>query len=154
MNIRNFLKKGKNRIIIVLPLQKIKIIAAVIVLIGLFALIQAVAFDMDLDCEKATHICTVSKKNVIEPTPIIIRRFDTARIYDMSVAQRITDNNKKIYDILINYGADFGSAYMDYGFTSQIKTNTLRVRLANYIETNATELHFSKRCYLNEYFCF
>jgi len=149
-------KKKKKRTVVVLSLEKIKMAAMVLVLIGIYALVHAIGFDMYLDCDKQTKMCTISKKSTFEPTAIKLGRFDTSRIYEIKVDSRKLESGKLIYDILVDYGTKTGgeAVFIDYAFESQIKANTLMMRLTNYLETNAPELHFKKRCYFSEYFCF
>ncbi len=150
----NFFKKKKKRVVIVLSLRKLKIAAALLVLLIAYGLIQAAGFDMYLDCEKKTYSCTISKKSAFDHDSIDISRFDTEQIYEVSVAPRKLENKKVIYDILLNFGVDKGEAFIDYGFTNPIKANTVLVKFAKYLETGAPELSVSKHCYFNEYFCF
>lgn len=152
---KNFLKKSRNRIRIILPLERIKIMAVVLVIICVCAIIQISGFDMNLDCDRASHTCTISRKNMFDPTLITISRFDSSRILNIAVAsRRLQNNNKIIYDILLNYGTDHGSMFIDYGFYNQIKANTVRVKLTKYIDSGAPTVNISKRCYFDEYFCF
>ena len=154
--LKNFFKKSKNRIRVILPLEKIKIIAVVLVLLCVYAVVQISSFDMNLDCERTSHTCTISRKNFIDPTIINVSRFDSARIYSVAVATRRLPNNKIIYDLLVDYGTKNGgeAVFIDYGFYNQIKANTVRVKFEKYMQTGAPPLNISKHCYFDEYFCF
>ena len=111
---------------------------------------------MNLDCERTSHTCTISRKNFIDPTIINVSRFDSARIYSVAVATRRLPNNKIIYDLLVDYGTKNGgeAVFIDYGFYNQIKANTVRVKFEKYMQTGAPTLNISKHCYFDEYFCF
>lgn len=154
--LKNFFKKSKNRIRIILPIEKLKLLAVILVLVCIYAVVQISSFDINLDCDRARHICTISRKNAMDPTVIDISRFDSERIYSVAVATRRLPNNKIIYDILVDYGTKNGgeAVFIDYGFYSQIKANTARVKFEKYLQTGAPTLNISKHCYFNEYFCF
>lgn len=153
-NKKDYFKKTRNLIRRFLPIERIKIMIALLVLVCIYAVIQVSGFDMDIDCDKSTHSCTISKISSNDPTPIVISRFDTVKIYDIAVNKRKLANNKVIYDILLNYGADNGQVFIDYGFTNPINANTVMVQFGKYLETGMSTIKIRKHCYFNEYFCF
>ncbi len=152
--IKDFFTKSRNRIRIIIPVEKLKILAVILIIICVGCLIHISSYDMILSCDKATNTCTISKKNMFDSTSIDISRFDTVKIYNVAVDKRKLENKKVIYDILLNYGPDNGMAFIDYGFTNPINANTVMVKFAKYLETNQKTLNISKHCYFNNYFCF
>ncbi len=153
-NKKDYFKKARNIIRRFLPIERIKILIAVLVVICIYAVVHISGFDMDMECERSTQICTISKISPNDPTPINISRFDTTKIYDIAVSKRKLKNNKVIYDILLNYGADNGQAFIDYGFTNPINANNVMMQFGKYLETGMSSIKIRKHCYFNEYFCF
>lgn len=126
-------------------------IIALLLIIGLF---HISGFDMDIDCDKTKNLCTISKKSTLEPNPIALRRFDIGGIVQANVATRDADDGKMIYDILLDYGPYRGKVFIDYGFNTKIKANTVAMKLSKFINTPEKTLNISKHCYFNNYFCF
>lgn len=153
-NKKDHFKKVRNIIRRILPIETIKLLIFVLIAVSIYAVIHVSGFDMDMDCDRNTHTCTISKTSPNDSTPIIISRFDTTRIYDIAVDKRKLKDGKVIYDILLNYGADNGQAFIDYGFTNPINANTVMVQFGKYLESGMNTIKITKHCYFNEYFCF
>ncbi len=153
-NKKDHFKKVRNIIRRILPIETIKLLIFVLIAVSIYAVIHVSGIDMDMDCDKNTHTCTISKTSPNDPTSIVISRFDTTRIYDIAVDKRKLKDGKVIYDILLNYGADNGQAFIDYGFTNPINANTVMVQFGKYLESGMNTIKITKHCYFNEYFCF
>lgn len=153
-NKKDRFKKTRNIIRRIFPIERIKLLAFILVAVCIYAVIHVSGFDMDMNCDKNTHTCTISKKSPNDSTYINISRFDTTKIYDIAVDKRKLKDGKVIYDILLNYGADNGQAFIDYGFTNPINANNVMIQFGKYLESNMKTIKISKHCYFNEYFCF
>ena len=60
-NKKDYFKKARNIIRRFLPIERIKILIAVLVVICIYAVVHISGFDMDMECERSTQICTISK---------------------------------------------------------------------------------------------
>ncbi len=148
-------KRGKRYLRIIITMNQLKIIAAIFVIACLSALIKLSSFDINLDCDRATDFCVISKTSSINPTSVPISRFKISRILDISVEQRKIDNDKIIYDILLDNGPYYEQMYIDYAFNTVIKANTVKMKFSKYLRSLSTQkFSDTKRCYFDSYFCF
>ena len=137
-----------------ITLRRFMFVLGLLVLLLLVGFFFFFVFDINMECDKAKNLCIISKKNIFEPNPIPLRRFDISSIVDISVATRNAEDGKMIYDILLNCGPYKGKVFIDYGFNTKIKANTVQMKLVKFINTPAKTLNITKHCYFNNYFCF
>jgi len=149
-------KKRKKRKVLLdyLSLRRVKAGVIIVVLLGFWAAFNVFGYDIDIDCEKSTNTCTISKSSVIDPVPFKIARFNTGGIIDVFVKSRTAEDGSTIYDLLLDYGETRGQMFIDYGFNTVIKANTAKMKLSNYLNGSAPTLNINKHCYFNDYFCF
>jgi len=146
---RNVKKKLKN-----LPVGKVKIAVAAVIGLCILLLFQVASFNVDMHCTKYNNMCTISERSILDPTPTYLGKFDTLKILEIHVVEKHIENNKIVYDILLDYGKKAAPQHINYTFNTLIKANTVKLKLENYISSNAKSLTVTKKCYFNNYFCF
>lgn len=148
-------RRGKRRLRIIITMNQLKIIIALLVIACISALVKLSSFDMNLDCDRTTDFCVISKTSSVNPTPVPISRFRISKIVDISVEQRKIEDDRIIYDILLNNGPNYEDVYIDYGYDSVIKANTLKMKFVKFLGSLSTQkFSATKRCYFDNYFCF
>lgn len=135
-------------------IAKVKTVLIILLLGALFFALKVAGTDYNIECTKSNDICTISTSDFINKTPVPISRFDTARIADAFVETRQAKDGTVIYDILLDYGPYVGKVFIDYGFNTKIKANTVKMKLLKYINGSDKTLSVTKHCYFNNYFCY
>lgn len=132
-----------------------KVLFIILLVACCYWLVKIAGFDMMIDCDRDADFCTISKTTGYKGRIIPISRFHISRVIDVLVDERALEDGTKIYDILLDCGPSYGKMFIDYGFNSKIKANTVKLKLSRFIEIRAKELHINKHCYFNNnYFCF
>lgn len=148
-------KRNKRKVFLdYLTLKRVKITVITVVVLGVVGAYHILGYDIDIDCTKSNNTCVLSKSSLVDPVPYKIARFDTGGILDVFVKSRTIKHGGTIYDILLDYGETRGQIFIDYGFNTVIKANTVKMKLTNYLSSHAPDLHISKHCFFNDYFCF
>ena len=147
-------RKKKKVLFDYLVLKRVKAAVIAIVVLGVIGAYHVLGYDIDIDCTKSNNTCTISKSSLVDPVPYKIARLDSGGILDVFVKSRKIEDGSTIYDLLLDYGETRGQMFIDYGFNTVIKANTAKMKLTNYLDTSAPDLHINKHCFFNDYFCF
>lgn len=126
----------------------------VVIIAGCYWLVKIAGFDMMIDCDTDTGYCTISKTSGYKGAVTPISRFTISKVAEVYAEERKLEDGTVIYDILLDCGPEYGKMFIDYGFKSKIKANTVRLKLSRYLDIKAKTIHINKHCYFNDnYFC-